>query len=352
MNARVPVELRSITKRFGRGAPAVDGVSLVVPGGSLTTLLGPSGSGKTTALMMIAGFVEPDAGEVLIGGRGVTRVPAHRRSIGVVFQHYALFPHKTVFENIAYPLRARKTPRAEIRRRVGAVLETIRLPDVAERYPRQLSGGQQQRVALARALVFEPTVLLMDEPLGALDRKLREQMQVELRTVQQNFGITTISVTHDQEEAMAMSDLVVVMRDGRIEQQGAPGALYERPRSEFIADFLGAANLVAGAVEGGFFAIPGGPRIALAQAAASPAGAARLMIRPERVRWPDEEPAEIRLEGQVAGVTYLGQQIRYRIALPGGQTLMATRPNRSDLAQYQEGDAVAIGWMSADAILL
>ena len=230
------------------GVRAADGVSLGFPAVSFVTLLGPSGSGKTTTLMIVAGFVEPDAGDVFIAGSRGSATPAYRRAIGIVFQHYALFPHMTVFDNIAYPLRMRRLARTSSASASGGA-ERCSAARRRARYPHQLSGGQQQRIALARALVFEPQILLMDEPLGALDSKLREQMQVELRKFQQTLGITTLYVTHDQEEAMALSDLIVVMRDGHLEQDGPPGDLYEQPRTQFVADFVGVSNAIDGELE-------------------------------------------------------------------------------------------------------
>jgi spermidine/putrescine ABC transporter ATP-binding subunit len=353
------VRLDALVKTYGR-VRAVDGVSLTVPAGALVTLLGPSGSGKTTTLMILAGFVEPDAGEVLIGGVRVTDTPPHRRALGMVFQHYALFPHMTAFDNVAYPLRMRRVPRADIRVRVRAALELVRLPGVGDRYPRQLSGGQQQRIALARALVYEPQVLLMDEPLGALDRKLREEMQVELRVLQQKLGITCLYVTHDQEEAMALSDRIVVMRDGRIEQAGPPAELYERPATQFVADFIGASNCLVGSValsgEGCRFVTAEGLTVPVAappRGAGPPAPrAASLVIRPERVRWAHEEKTDVAVPGVVTTVTYLGERIRYRVQLDGGPTVTLTQPNRPTGGRPGPGAAVQIGWNHADVSVL
>jgi spermidine/putrescine ABC transporter ATP-binding subunit len=350
------VRLEGLLKTYGR-VRAVDGVTLTVSGGEFVTLLGPSGSGKTTTLMMVAGFVEPDAGEVFLGGARVTDTPAHRRGLGMVFQHYALFPHMTVFDNIAYPLRMRRVPRAEIRDRVRAALDLVRLPDVGGRYPRQLSGGQQQRIALARALVYQPQVLLMDEPLGALDKKLREEMQVELRTLQQGLGLTALYVTHDQEEAMALSDRVVVMRDGRIEQAGAPDDLYERPRTRFVADFIGASNRLDGEVrregDAWVFVTAEGARLPVARPPdAAAAGPVQLVLRPERIRWADDGTAEVSASGTVVAVTYLGERIRYLVRLDGGPTLAVTHPNLPAGRRPAAGAAVRLGWDRADATLL
>ncbi len=232
------VRLVGVSKRYGN-LTAVRDVTLDVRAGEFLTLLGPSGSGKTTTLMMLAGFATPSAGEIFVDGRNVTREPAHRRDIGVVFQSYALFPHLNVARNVAFPLEIRKRPRKEINAKVRAALDLVQLGDLAHRYPNELSGGQQQRVALARAIVFQPPLLLMDEPLGALDKKLREHMQIELVKIKSCLNVTVIYVTHDQEEALVMSDRVVVMADGRIQQVGRPEELYQRPANRFVADFIG-----------------------------------------------------------------------------------------------------------------
>jgi putative spermidine/putrescine transport system ATP-binding protein len=320
------------------------------------TLLGPSGSGKTTTLMILAGFVDPDEGEVFIGGARVTDTPAHRRALGMVFQHYALFPHMTVFDNVAYPLRMRRVARAAIRDRVLNALALVRLPDAGPRYPRQLSGGQQQRIALARALVYEPQLLLMDEPLGALDKKLREEMQIELRSLQQSLGITTLYVTHDQEEAMALSDRVVVMRDGRIEQDGPPADLYERPRTRFVADFLGASNCLEGKVQvvgdAWEFVTSEGLAIPVAPALTVPDAPCHLVIRPERISWADAAPVEVAVNGVIVGVTYLGERIRYRVQLEGGPAVTVSHPNLAASSRIARGASVRVGWSRDDASVL
>ena len=353
--AGADLRLEGLVKSYGR-VRAVDGVSLAVGAGQFVTLLGPSGSGKTTTLMTVAGFVEPDAGDIYIAGARVTETPAHRRALGMVFQHYALFPHMTVFDNVAYPLRMRRTAKRAIRERVQAALAMVRLPETGSRYPRQLSGGQQQRIALARALVYEPRLLLMDEPLGALDKKLREEMQVELRTLQQSLGITTLYVTHDQEEAMALSDRVVVMRDGRIEQDGAPADLYERPRTRFVADFIGASNCVPGKLEvagAGFrFVTLEGLAVAADAPPAPPSDPAHLVIRPERIRWADAGPADVTAAGVLADVTYLGERIRYRVRLDGGPTLTVTHPNLPSTRRLAPGTPVRVAWDRTDAKIL
>ena len=243
------ITFADVSKSYG-GVVAVDGVSMAVNAGEFVSLLGPSGSGKTTLLMMLAGFETPSAGQMRIGGRDVTPIPPNRRDIGVVFQRYALFPHLTVGQNIAFPLRMRRLPKHEIRRRIAEALNLVRLEGYEARLPNQLSGGQQQRVAVARALVFNPSVLLMDEPLGALDKKLRRQMQTEIRRIQRSVGVTTIYVTHDQDEAFSMSDRVAVIHDGRLVQIGSPMELYRKPATPFVADFVGQMNILDGAMLG------------------------------------------------------------------------------------------------------
>src|SRR5207249_1438913 len=242
------VELRQLSKSFGP-VRAVDGVTLGLARGELLTILGPSGSGKTTTLRMIAGFTQPSSGAVLLDGKDITGLPAHRRDIGLVFQNYALFPHLTAGQNVAFPLQMRKISASEVRRRVAEAFALVGLKGLEERHPRELSGGQQQRVALARALVFRPRLLLMDEPLGALDRKLREQMQLEIKHLQKTLGITVIYVTHDQEEALFMSDRVAVTNAGTIVQIGTPVDLYNRPADRFVADFIGESNFLSGTVQ-------------------------------------------------------------------------------------------------------
>lgn len=239
------VQLRSITKRFG-SMVAVDRVSLDIKDGEFVSLLGPSGCGKTTTLRIIAGFIEPEEGDVLVMGEDISDRPPHKRNMGMVYQNYALFPHMTVFDNIAYGLRRRKLPMPRIREAVGRALELVQLTGLGDRYPNQLSGGQQQRVALARAVAIEPKVLLLDEPLSNLDAKLRKQMQVELRDLQRRLKITTIYVTHDQEEALVLSDRIVVMSGGRVMQVGKPGAIYHRPANTFVANFIGSINFLRG----------------------------------------------------------------------------------------------------------
>ncbi|HEY4726278.1 MAG TPA: ABC transporter ATP-binding protein [Actinomycetota bacterium] len=311
----IAVGLRGLTKRYGR-VTAVDGIDLDIREGELLTLLGPSGSGKTTTLRMVAGFELPSEGTIHLGGVDVTGRPPFERDVNTVFQDYALFPHMTVAGNVDYGLRVRKVAKAERRERVGAALAQVRLDDFGERRPSQLSGGQRQRVALARALVNRPRVLLLDEPLGALDRQLRQEMQVELKAIQAEVGITFVVVTHDQEEALTMSDRIAVLRDGRIEQVGAPAEVYERPANPFVAGFVGTSNVLAG------------------RAAAELVGeAGTFTVRPEKIHvlGPDAEaPAgHCQAAGTVRDVAYAGPVTRLTVTLEVGGELVVLQQNLS-----------------------
>jgi spermidine/putrescine ABC transporter ATP-binding subunit len=319
--ARAVVELVGCTRDYG-GIRAVADLDLAVYEGELLSLLGPSGCGKTTTLNLIAGFVPPTAGRVRIDGQDVTDRPAHQRGLGVVFQSYALFPHLSVWENVAFGLRERRTPRAEIERRVRAALALVRLDTRAEHRPAQLSGGMQQRVALARALVYEPRVLLLDEPLAALDKKLREEMRGELREIQRSVGITTIFVTHDQAEALGLSDRIAVMHGGRIEQLGAPREIYERPATRFVAEFIGASTVLRGrATAPDRVALPGGELRVLGVVGLRAGEAVELAIRPERIRLTGETRENV-LAGRVTGVVYQGVQTELTVEIGGGQRLL------------------------------
>jgi putative spermidine/putrescine transport system ATP-binding protein len=348
-----PVEIEGLTKRYGN-LKAADDVSLRIEAGEFVSLLGSSGSGKTTTLMIIAGFVEADAGTVRIGGDVITGLPPERRNLGVVFQSYALFPNLNVYENIAFPLRMRRQAGGEIARRVGRLLELVELEALKERRITQLSGGQQQRVALARALVYEPPVLLLDEPLGALDRKLRDQLQTELKRVQRELGVTMIYVTHDQEEALSMSDRIAVMAQGRLEQVGSPDEVYERPNCSFVAGFLGESNFLNGPVDvtGETVAIapPGveGRFVGRLAGRAPADGRAQAMVRPESLAigseaeaLPNRLPAEIELR------EHLGSAYRFSLKTPvGPMTLKLPRTGPAhDLAV---GDAITVGWREED----
>jgi putative spermidine/putrescine transport system ATP-binding protein len=321
--ARAVVVLEGLAKSYG-AVRALDGIDLRVDESELLSLLGPSGCGKTTTLNIIAGFVPPDAGRVVIDGTDVTTRPAWQRGLGVVFQSYALFPHLTVAENVAFGLRERGVRRREIEARVAEVLALVRLPAAGRRRPHELSGGMQQRVALARALVIRPRVLLLDEPLAALDRKLREEMRADLRDIQRSVGITTVFVTHDQHEALGLSDRVAVMRAGRIEQLGTPREIYGRPRSRFVADFIGGSSaLPARVVDGRTVELPDGARLEVRVPPwAAPGRAIELLVRPEQVELAGGEPNT--LAASVSGVMYLGDHTEVRLQIAGGLRLVAT----------------------------
>ena len=346
------LELKNLAKAFGPHV-AVDRISLTIAPGEFVALLGPSGSGKTTTLMMIAGFVAPDHGEVRIGGVDVTALPAHRRNLGMVYQNYALFPHMTVAGNIAFPLEMRGIKREQIRRRVESALDLVQLPDKGNQFPRQLSGGQQQRVALARALVFEPPILLMDEPLGALDKKLRVEMQQEIKALQRRLGITTIYVTHDQEEALSMADRVVVMHDGLILQTATPTELYDRPANAFVAEFIGAANLLSATVVriGATTSVrtAAGLTFDVAASGLTQGATVGIVLRPERVRMQAEvEGSHAGHVGRIADAAFAGGMWRYRLSLDTGDSLMVTQSNLGT-APFKVGDAVAAAFSPADA---
>ncbi|MBY0337596.1 MAG: ABC transporter ATP-binding protein [Acetobacteraceae bacterium] len=339
---------RGLEKRFGT-VRALAGVDLDVAEGELLTILGPSGSGKTTLLKVVAGFEVPDEGTVRLGATDVTVAPPRARDVGMVFQNYALFPHLTVARNIAFPLEMRRVPRDEIARRVREVLELVELPHHAERLPRQLSGGQQQRVALARAIVFNPRLLLLDEPFGALDRKLREQMQLEVRRLQRRLKLTTLFITHDQEEALILSDRIAVMEAGRIAQLGTPDELYARPATRFVADFLGESNLIEGAWQGGAAVVPGFGPVPL-PAPGTDGAPALLLLRPEALRIGAEaQSLPLRAEGRVVESVFLGVSEKFRVALDGGPELLARLPLRpSQPSPAREGDRVALGFAPED----
>jgi spermidine/putrescine transport system ATP-binding protein len=352
------LELVGITKRFGEFT-AVDEVSLVMPSGSFFALLGPSGCGKTTMLRMIAGLETPTAGRVLIGGRDVTTTKAHERPVNTVFQSYALFPHLDVAENVAFGLRRRRE--RDVDARVAAALELVELGAMAGRKPTRLSGGQQQRVALARAVVNNPAVLLLDEPLGALDLKLRRQMQVELKRIQNEVGLTFVHVTHDQEEAMTMADTVAVMNAGRIEQLGPPQELYDLPRTAFVANFLGRSNLVPGTVVDGGDVLgidAGGVRMQLpASRAAVSEGEVLVGIRPEKVRLltddaAPEPGATVLGPGTVEDVSFCGVSTEYIVRVPGVGPLVVFAQNLAADVPVARGDEVRLTWSPRHAFAL
>jgi putative spermidine/putrescine transport system ATP-binding protein len=353
--------LDSLVRTYG-STTAVNRVSLAVRRGEFVTLLGPSGSGKTTTLMMVAGFVTPTAGSVHFRGENITYKPAHLRNVGMVFQNYALFPHMTVLENVAFPLRMRKVPAAQIRERVAAALDLVRMPDHEQRMPAQLSGGQQQRIALARALVFEPALLLMDEPLGALDKNLRERMQLEFKAVQQATGVTIVYVTHDQQEALVLSDRVVVMEGGCIRMEGSASDVYERPVDPFVAQFVGETNWLRGRVfetAGGGRAARLGPSLAVPLPDATQAVGAEVsfFVRPERIDVSPREPRAatstgLAFDARVADVTYLGDVIKYRVVLLGSEPEMSVTAKvlaHGRSPRLRIGEGVLVSWQPEDA---
>ncbi len=338
------LELQRLTKRYGEFA-AVHDVTLTVNEGEFLVLLGPSGCGKTTTLRMIAGFVAPTSGAIRLGGREITLLPPWKRNTGLVFQSYALFPHLTVAQNIAFGLEMRRLPRADIEARLAETLRLVRLDGFGERLPRQLSGGQQQRVALARALAIRPDLLLLDEPLSNLDAKLREQVRVEIRELQHELGITTVMVTHDQEEALTMADRLVVMSEGAVRQIGTQRELYERPADRFVAEFVGRSTFLSGRVEGpGLFRTEGGLAIQCGREVA--AGRGSLALRPERLSLSDQPLAGLdnSLPGKVDLVAYLGAALDVRVRLSASDRVVVQLPNRANGETPTEGATMYVGW--------
>jgi putative spermidine/putrescine transport system ATP-binding protein len=342
-----------VTRRFS-AVTAVADLTLTVERGEFITFLGPSGSGKTTCLMLLAGFETPDVGELYIDRVPISRMPPHRRDIGVVFQSYALFPHMTVAENIGFPLRQRGVGRQQLHSRVTETLELVQMAGLGGRYPRQLSGGQQQRVAIARAVIFRPRVLLMDEPLSALDKKLREDMQFEIKELHRRLGITFVYVTHDQHEALVMSDRIAVMRQGRIEQLGTPGDVYDRPANRFVASFIGESNFLDGDIryESGWAVLDRAG--AVIRGVGTQAGSS-LMVRPEKIGVGVERGvagASNIVSAIVQDVAFAGDIRRYVLRLADGTTITAKEQHRSGIPDYEPGAAVQLTWAVADTLVV
>jgi spermidine/putrescine transport system ATP-binding protein len=336
------IRLESIVKRYGE-VLAVAGVDMEIPGGEFFTMLGPSGCGKTTTLRLIAGFEKLDSGAIRLDGQDVSRRPPHKRRVNTVFQSYALFPHLTVADNVAFGLRYQRCTKAERATRVREAMDMVQLGGMEDRRPGQLSGGQQQRVALARAIVLSPPVLLLDEPLGALDARLRVDLQVELKRIQETLGITFVYVTHDQDEALTMSDRVAVMRRGRVEQCGEPRDLYEQPATAFVANFLGASNLVPVKVSGDGRLALGDFSLSAPSADGEAGRDALAMIRPERVRLePHGSPGENRVPGMVEEVVYMGFHQDVRVRLATGALVRCDIPNDGSAQERTQGDPVAV----------
>jgi spermidine/putrescine ABC transporter ATP-binding subunit len=363
------VVFRDVTKRFGDEVVAVNTMSLEIRAGEFFTLLGPSGSGKSTLLNLVLGALRPDEGEILIGGEPITSVPIHKRNIGMVFQNYALFPHMTVFKNIAFPLGIRRMEKAEISKRVEEVLELVQLSGFENRYPSQVSGGQQQRIATARAIAAKPPLILMDEPLGALDVKLRVEMQEQLRLLHRSLGVTVIYVTHDQDEAMTLSDRIAVMRDGRIEQVGTAREVYERPANTFVASFLGDANLISARLvrqssDVAELITAGEPRVSLFApgGAGSPAATdddVYCMVRPQRIELTSAHTSEAGdggasnfLPATVEAAYFSGTEIRYLIITDQGETLHAISSIDEGREEFSAGDRVVATWPAEFSRLL
>ena len=354
------IELEAVGKQFGAHA-AVNDVTLSIGEGEFFSLLGPSGCGKTTTLRMIAGFVPPDVGRILLHGADVTTIPPNRRPVNMVFQQYALFPHMSIYDNIAFGLKVKRVPRREHRGRIHEMLRVVSLEGLEKRRPRQLSGGQQQRVALARALVNQPAALLLDEPLGALDVKLRKQMQLELKRIQAELGTTFVYVTHDQEEALAMSDRIAVMNGGQVEQVGDPREIYEHPETAFVADFIGSLNALELTVDElvGEYAVM---RLGESERVVVPVGSGtrtgdscRIAVRPERVQiGPIESPAPdggSRLEGTIAEIVYLGMYTQFHVGTRAGRVI-SNRLADESISPLEVGSRVALSWEPEHTSLL
>jgi spermidine/putrescine transport system ATP-binding protein len=359
MPERPPIAtLRGVSKRFGEDL-AVDHLDLEIAAGEFFSILGPSGCGKTTTLRMLGGFLVPDEGEIVLDGRDVTDVPPYKRNVNTVFQSYALFAHLSVADNVAFGLRRRKVAKAEIGRRVGEMLELVQLADRAQAKPAELSGGQQQRVALARALVNMPELLLLDEPLGALDLKLRREMQVELKQIQREVGITFVYVTHDQEEALTMSDRIAVMNDGVLQQCGAPRDVYDDPANGFVASFIGTSNLLEGQIGEGGVRLAGGTTLPLDLVrrngtVLAPGDHVVVSVRPEKlILGPTSEQSHVALRAEVIDAIYLGSATHVTLNA-GGVRLVAIAPHAGghDAPAWRPGETIEVAWQAEDSLIL
>ena len=348
------IQILDLIKNFGQIC-AVDGISLEICAGEFLTILGPSGSGKTTTLNMIAGFESPTSGQILIADKDIAFQPPHKRNLGMVFQNYALFPHMTVFDNIAFPLRNRKIDEKKIKNIIGEVLSLVQLEGYEKRYPKQMSGGQQQRVSLARSLAYKPSALLMDEPLGALDKKLRDHMQTEIKRIQKEVGITVIYVTHDQGEALNMSDRIAVMNAGRIEQLDNPRDIYEYPRNWFVADFIGEANIIEGKLielNGTVAKVIVWDRLEMKSLNANhrnKGDSVGVVIRPERIKIiSDQGTIDQCFSGVVIEASFVGQLLRYKVAVDNGGLIFLKEHNRGQGIKTP-GSHISIGWNKEDS---
>ncbi len=351
------LSIQGLSKRYGSLA-AVDDVSLEIGQGAFLTLLGPSGSGKTTILMSIAGFVDPTAGRILLDGKDITDLPPDKRNFGMVFQGYALFPHMSVADNIWFPLKVRGLSKSAARGKIADALELVQMGHLAERTPAQLSGGQQQRVALARALVFEPDLLLLDEPLSALDKKLRADLQWELKSLHHRLGTTFIYVTHDQEEALSMSDEIVILRDGKIEQQGDPGGLYERPATRFVADFLGKSNFLEGKVAAReadrfSYALDGHDLVQAGTTEKAPGDALLLALRPEKIEIAAQRPETANaVRGRIEAFNYYGSNFHFQVATEGLGEMIVTAAAWTCGVDPAIGTEVWLGWQPDASVVV
>ena len=347
------VKFDGVQKSYDGETLVVKDLNLDIAAGEFLTMLGPSGSGKTTCLMMLAGFEPPTHGKIFLEEREISQLPPHKRGIGMVFQNYALFPHMTVAENLAYPLKVRGTPKSEVKERVDRALAMVELPGYGGRRPAQLSGGQQQRVAVARALVFEPNLVLMDEPLGALDKQLREQMQYEIKHIHENIGVTVVYVTHDQTEALTMSDRVAVFNDGVIQQLSPPEELYEHPKNSFVAQFIGENNKLSGTVSEVIngeckVRLDTGPEVIASAVNIEGQGSrTTLSLRPERIAINPTDIANT-LDGKIEELIYLGDTIRARLNVAGNDQFIVKVPNHGGEHRLSEGAEVTVGWQTAD----